>query len=156
MLSPRLTPVCGAKMVVPFICAHGPIIHCRTAGGTGRQDTGYYKIPFTVTPRHLHSKGNEKSVTVTEDVALLLSFVSYLFGQQILSHVIQEARPRATAVREGLESLASLSFSLMRKESSDEGRLACSWKSSGVQEASVRNTVEQINKKIVFRGDRAL
>lgn len=34
------------------------------------------------------------------------------------------------------------------------GNLACSWKSSGVLESSVRNTAEQINKKTIFRGDR--
>lgn len=39
----------------------------------------------------------------------------------------------------------------MRKKPSAEGRLACSWKSSVVREASVRDTAEHIDKKIRFR-----
>lgn len=78
-LSHRLTPVCaegrgaaGAKMIVPLICAHGQsfIAGGREAPGDKIKDTGYYKTPFIVTPRHLYSEGNEKSATVAEEVAL--------------------------------------------------------------------------------------
>ena len=72
-LSTRLTPVRaegrglrGKDDRSLYLCTSG----VRDALGDKIKYTGYYKIPFIVTPRHLYSEGNEKSVTVTEDVAL--------------------------------------------------------------------------------------
>ena len=105
---------CGAKMIVPFV-------HCRSEGGTGWQDKVYRLLQNTL---HCHTEAPlfRRQWEISNCYwrrSALLSFVSYLFGQQILSLVIREAWPKA--VRKGLQSLASLSFSLMQKEPSDEG-----------------------------------